>query len=711
MENDRLNRLRAKIEKQHSDELSVDQEIAHLSLEECQKLIQELKIHQFELKTQNEELDRTTQDLELSRNKYFDLYHLSPVGYFTLDENSLIIEANLRGSRMLDADPNQMTRRVFTRFIHPDDRPGFQNLLVQLNRGKEWASCEIRLANTIKPTRYVKVTGVLFQDKAPNGRHYQLAMNDISQLKNLEKELRRAKDEAETASRAKSEFLSHMSHEFRTPLNGIIGMSEMLLDITKEKKTRNLTRLLRRSAMTLMDLVNNVLDFSRIETRKIEIIRTDFLLKETVDEAIERIRLDARKKGLNLQSKICPDVPRVVNGDPDRILQILNNLLSNGVKFTESGKVGIKVDQLHKKEKEIQLLFSVSDTGIGIAEERHEELFQSFSAFGHQSLKREGSGLGLTISKQLIEMMGGKIWLESEPDRGSTFFFTIPFHPAIQMGSETGAETDAAKKCEECYNILIAEDNPLNQQFIAYFLEKSGHRITSVTDGQAVLDALEKENYDIILMDIHMPRLNGTEATKQIRKSDAPYKEIPIIALTAYAIDGDRERFLEAGMDDYIAKPVDMNHLFSMMRKVMNDSREKERDTKKEEDEADEEILAAEDLNFSGISEFMKVFQKDEPILKRMLQGFLNEAPETLDRLNKAYAAKKFSEAADEAHSMANVAVAVRALNAVNQARDLEQAIRNDELKKAEELHRQLNRGMGSILRFIRDIPLIQKDL
>ncbi|MDM8522507.1 response regulator [Desulfococcaceae bacterium HSG8] len=381
---------------------------------------------------------------------------------------------------------------------------------------------------------------------------------------------------SEDASRTKNEFLASMSHEIRTPISGIIGMTEMMLDTDTEKKQREDLEIIKNSAMSLLTIINDILDFSKIEADRMELLCEDFDFASLMDIIIRSFIVQSKAKGVDLRLNIMPDVPRHLHGDPHRLRQILNNLISNALKFTEKGEVVLEIGKLTQADSSVTLLFSVRDTGIGIPENRLPDLFQSFCQIPNSCSKAcSGTGLGLAISKKLVEMMGGNIWAESREGQGSIFYFVSQFEAVTKDEAESPDKTEHTDRNPgkiPLLSVLLAEDEIVNQKFISYFLEREGHSVFVASDGKEVLSALNISKFDLILMDVNMPGMGGLEATKTIRNAEQSHNShhIPIIALTAYAMNGDRERFIEAGMDDYVSKPVSRETLKAVIASVMN---------------------------------------------------------------------------------------------------------------------------------------------
>ena len=446
-----------------------------------------------------------------------------------------------------------------------------QRYMRAMEKGLRWDD-EVPMITARGRRIWVRLKGI---PRVQRGRCISLSgiLQDITEQRRVREEAENAREVALEASRAKSEFLANMSHEIRTPLNGVLGMAEHLEFTELDEEQRECVRTIGSSGKALLGVINDILDFSKIEAGRIELEYLDFNIADVLREVADVAGVRAREKGIELRTDLDPDLPEAVNGDPTRLRQVLLNLSSNAVKFTESGNVTLRVAVQSRDDSGYRVRFEVRDTGIGIPGDRQEGLFRPFSQADASTTRRfGGTGLGLTISRDLVGMMDGEIELESIEGEGSTFWFDIrlgqpqqPLIEALQQAAEpeAGAPSDASS-----LSILLVEDNGVNELVARRFLERMGHRVTSAGHGEIALECLERERFDAVLMDCQMPVMDGYEATRRIRAGESEGQHLTVIAMTAHAMEGAREECIAAGMDEYLTKPIQRDALEQVLNRV-----------------------------------------------------------------------------------------------------------------------------------------------
>ena len=554
--------------------------------DKTQRLIYELRVHQVELEMQNEELKTREAELSESRRRYENLFEHAPVGYFVLDQNAVILDANRSAATLLAADEQSLEQKPFIVFVSEESHEQFYSHIRRVFAGGGVQSVEICLTPRSGTARWVRMESRLQNADGGEQRRCFSALVDVTDRKRVEDDLLLAKEEAEGANKAKDVFLANMSHEIRTPMNGILSLAELAQTTEDADQLALYLGGISSSAKALLAIVNDILDFSKIESGHVTVERAPFSIRGLVADVDALFRPMATEKGLSFETAV--DVATEhYQGDAARIRQVLVNLVGNALKFTPEGSVTLKaiVTPLNKHMDELR--FVVEDTGIGISEAEQREIFGSFTQADSSYSKRfQGTGLGLTISRRIAKLMGGQVFVESTVGRGSTFYFTLPLHKDSN-GDQTD-QTDQTKRIDgesatteeknKTMRILVAEDNPINLLFLSTVLEGEGHTIDQVGNGQDVVNAAQENDYDLIMMDISMPVLNGIDAAKAIRAGKAGKTDVPIIAVSAHAMKGDREAFLQAGMDGYLSKPFTKPAVLAAVAKFAGGRRHEQSD-------------------------------------------------------------------------------------------------------------------------------------
>jgi PAS domain S-box-containing protein len=567
--------------------------IDRMSPDEVQRLVHELQVHQIELEMQNEELRHAQVALTQSRDRFNQLYDFAPVGYMTLSAEGRVLEANLALASLLGLVRGKLMGQKFSSFVPPESQdPLYLHQRAVQDSGAKQV-CQLDLRRSDGATFPARMETIALRNEEGGGFHFLSVIIDMTDIKRAQAQVqqlnadlerrvsertqalresevreKQARQTAETANLAKSEFLTTMSHEMRTPLNGILGLTELLLLDHLPPQQRQYVTLIGVNGETLLTLIEDLLDIGKIEAGQLDTVQVPFSLDELLRELGDLYTLLARDKGLTFSAHHAPRVPVVVIGDRHRLRQILNNLLANALKFTHHGEISLSVEFLRSERLNDQhistLRFTVRDSGIGIAPEVQNRLFTRFvQADSGTTQNYGGTGLGLAIVKQLAEHLGGGVALSSVPGQGSVFSCDIPFNEVAPLSTSLAVTATASQGELQAESnqarILVAEDNPINQLVVLELAKRIGyHDITVVDNGQEAVEAVQNAHFDLILMDCRMPVLDGYAAAEKIRALGVL---TPIIAVTANASVADQEKCRSLGMNDYLTKPINLTHL------------------------------------------------------------------------------------------------------------------------------------------------------
>lgn len=541
------------------------------------ELMHELQVHQSELEMQNDELQNTKEKLKESEKRYEELYNSIPVSYLTLNKDGKILDCNHTAVQNLNTDRGHLINKSFYDFIGSQERDKLYLHLVDVLKKRGQDQCELQIHLTAKPETKKEDNGEnednvftalldskVFTDK--NGKAIcRTVLNDITERKQMEQELKTAKEKAEENDVLKSAYLANLSHEIRTPMNGILGFTDWLTReaISNEDKDQYID-MIHKSGKRLMNTVDDIIAISKIETGTLKLESRETDLNKKLSELTQFFQVEAEKKGLQLQQddKLPPD-NAVILTDEGKLESILTNLIKNAIKYTDDGSI-----HLGCQKKASTIEFYVSDSGIGIPEDRLEGIFNRFEQADISDKRAfEGSGLGLSIVKSYTQMLGGSVRVTSEEGKGSTFYITLPYKPSElkEEGSPenerslAGDHYDLEAIRHQNLKILVAEDDDASFLVIKALLKNLNCTITHTRSGtETVETCYQNPDFDLILMDIKMPEMNGYEASRKIREFN---NEVYIIAQTAYAMKGDKDESLKAGINDYIAKPVQFDEV------------------------------------------------------------------------------------------------------------------------------------------------------
>lgn len=647
------------------------------------EILQELYAHQIELEMQNEELRLAQEELAESRNRYLDLYDFAPVGYLTLTALGLISEINHTAVTLLGETRHKLIHRGFSQFVVPEDNDRWYLFFRNAMKHGERQECNLTILHSVDDTRlnmhldcrYIKAS----HDEPATLR---ITLTDVSQLKQAEQLLIEARNQADAFSLAKSEFLAKMSHEIRSPLNAIIGASYLCGKTELTENQREFLRKIDFSANILLDVIDPILDFSKIEAGKLTLESVEFSLDELLSNVIALNELNAASKGIELIFSIAPDTPERFVGDTVRLTQVLTNLVSNAVKFTEKGRVVVTVKPKSFADDFTLLYFSVEDTGIGMTDEQAARLFQSFTqADNSMTRKYGGTGLGLAICKQLVELMDGKIWVENSTlSKGSLFAFTVNLNIAPHEMDGDNALLDLNVFADKPVDlagrrVLLVEDNDINRELMVELLTDLGMVVVCAVNGLEAVGRVKSEPFDVVLMDLQMPIMDGLTATREIR-SDARFKKLPIIALTANALVSDRAKSLAAGLNDHLAKPIHPKKMTDTLNYWLHFNDKLSMDVVPPLPAPISDLLPATLPPFDLEIALARVNDNAE-LLYKLLLMFQERYHNAIAELHRLIAANKIKEAHRLAHMLKGVVGTLAAKALHDAATAVEQALKN----------------------------------
>lgn len=617
-----------------------------------------------------------------------DLLDQLPDGILLIDKDDTILHANPAAGRLFGRAAQELVGEPFWRPLAEEDPIGIDipcrmgDKTFEMRRGKTtWRGQPVHLA----------------------------ILRDISERKHIERSRRGARLEIDRPGRAKGDFLTKISHDIRTPLSGIIGMADLAMTKAESPPMRRHVEMIRRSAQSLLSILNDIIDLARMEAGKLELDSKPFRLREALSPILETTGNLCLEKGLTFTSHIASTIPEDLTGDSRRLNQILNSLLNNAIKFTGKGRIKFSADLVDQLDgwvvngsETILVRFSIQDTGIGMSESLQKRI-QNILTQGADAPGNPANGSGLHVVRQLVRLMGGAIEFNSLERVGSTFRVTLPFSMA---GRQDKRQADAKQSQKNAagpgvLSILLVEDNKVNQLFTKEMLLSEGHSVEVAENGQEALDILSRRRFDIVLMDIQMPVMDGVEATRRIRDAGSSVldHDVPIVALTAHAIQGDRERFLKTGMNDYITKPVDFQKLFGTLAAILPDRKIVANNTPEPQPLSAKTKQASQAIDRTWLDNMLAT-RRD--FLKRMFQVFVHEEPLRLEKTQKALESKDMEILRFLAHSIKGATATMGAYGAKERAAALEQAAKRQDLEDARRQYDLLAEEMSRVLDFMR---------
>ena len=632
------------------------------------------------------------ESLRESESRFKGAFNHSAIGMAMVSPEGKWLKANVSLCKMLGYSEEELLAKTFQDVTHPDDLETDLNYVGQMLAGEiETYTMEKRYFHKQGQIIWILLSVSLVREKNNSPLYFISQIENITERKQLEAVLQQAKIDAESANRAKSEFLANMSHEIRTPMNGVIGTAQLLEMTDLTRIQWEYVNALKVSGKKLLALINDILDLSKIEAHRVTLETMDFDLQAEALSTINALSPSAREKGLELASIIDPDVPLLLKGDAGRIGQILTNLIGNAIKFTPKGSVILHIRKDYEEGNSARLRFMIRDTGIGIAAGKLAMIFRPFTqADGSTTRSYGGTGLGLTISRQLVKLMGGSIGVESVEGEGSMFWFTVMLEKQVEAQLPLPALKHSrpveGKPSADNIRLLLAEDEPTNQMVTKAILEKYGFTVDVVNNGSEAIKALESNDYDLVLMDCMMPVLNGYDATAVIRDQSSKVinHTIPVIAITARAFKEDRDKCLAAGMNDYLSKPVEVSDLLAMLEKWL--PFDLARVMSANSHSLPMGAVRVTEAKSVDLADFLGRNQGDIELFRDVAGIFIATAKEYLELIRKAMAERDAIALCHSAHKLRGAAAAMSLFPLSKIAHTIESIAETGELEKAGQL-------------------------
>jgi two-component system sensor histidine kinase/response regulator len=643
---------------------------------------------------------RAEQSLRCSQNRLQTLLDTASDGIHILDTAGNLVQCSPSFARMLGYTLEEATRLNVADWDALIPRQDVERTLrAHIDKPATFETRHRRKDGSVFDVE-INARGV----QLDGGTYFYASSRDISERKQAESALLRAKEAADAANQAKSDFLANMSHEIRTPMNGILGMVDMMLDQPLDDEQRERAQIVKQSTNALLVIVNDILDFSKIEAHRLDLETLPFDLDALLLDMAATLGVRAGEKGLRLLCPANPMLARWFVGDPGRLRQILNNLIGNAIKFTEQGEIAVSYRVVESREQLSLLRFEVTDTGIGVNAGEQDRLFERFTqADGSTTRRYGGTGLGLAISRQLVELMGGEIGLESDPGRGSTFWFTLDL-PETRPTAASAPAQDPAEMAAHAHprfqaRVLVVEDDTTNQLIARGILEKLGIRVALADNGKRALEALASDPFDLVLMDGQMPEMDGYETTRKIRHGDAGVRNpaVPVVAMTAHAMQGEREHSLSAGMNDHLTKPIDPAALVRSLERwlpshCLRDAAPETSPVAAPMSTTQATVQGSAVFDLDGMR--LRLGEDDE-LVREVIRVVLEDLPMQSDLLDQLARQGSTEEAGRQAHKIKGAAGNVGAMALHALAFDMEQAGKSGDLTTLLEKTPELQDGIA----------------